>query len=40
MNPSLLPAPARRLAGLTLIAVSVGFTGVLSFVHILIELID
>ncbi|WP_280854983.1 MULTISPECIES: hypothetical protein [Acetobacterales] len=40
MNPSLLPAPARRLAGLALIAASVGFTGVLSFVHILIELFD
>jgi hypothetical protein len=40
MNPVTLPAPARRLAGLALLVAGVGFTGLLSFVHILVELFD
>ena len=39
-SPANLPAPARHLIGLALLAGSVGFTGVLSFVHILLELFD
>ncbi|WP_280842989.1 hypothetical protein [Pararoseomonas baculiformis] len=40
MNPASLPAPVRRIAGLALLAASVGFTGALSFVHVLVRLFD
>jgi len=48
MNPSprsgtllaTLPAPMRRLAGFALLAAGVGFTGLLSFIHVLVELFD
>ncbi|WP_156963523.1 MULTISPECIES: hypothetical protein [Roseomonas] len=35
-----LPAPMRRLAGFALLAAGVGFTGLLSFIHVLVELFD
>ena len=35
-----LPAPMRRLAGLALLAAGIGFTGMLSFVHVILELFD
>ncbi|MFH5926707.1 hypothetical protein [Roseomonas xinghualingensis] len=38
MNPASVPTPARRLAGLALLAAGVGFTGMLSFIHVLVEL--
>ena len=38
--PAGLPAPARPLAGLLLLGCSLGFTGLLSIVHILVELFD
>jgi len=38
MNLSTLPAPARRVAGLALIGASVGFTGLLVFFNVLLEL--
>ena len=40
MNAIALPAPVRRLAGLALVAAGVGFTGLLAFVHVLVELFD
>jgi hypothetical protein len=39
MNP-VLPTPARRLAGLALLAAGLGFTGLLSFIHVLVRLFD
>ncbi|MFC7736171.1 hypothetical protein ACFQX4_09995 [Roseomonas sp. GCM10028921] len=40
MNPDSLPAPVRRLAGLALLSAGVGFTGLLAFIHVLVELFD
>ena len=35
-----IPAPFRRLAGLGLLAAGVGFTGLLSIIHVLVEIFD
>lgn len=35
-----LPAPMRRLAGLALLAAGIGFTGMLSFACVVMELFD
>ncbi|MFC0388538.1 hypothetical protein [Muricoccus vinaceus] len=35
-----LSAPVRRIAGFALLAAGIGFTGLMSFVHVLVELFD
>ena len=39
--PSLsFSAPARRIAGFALLGAGIGFTGLMSLVHIMVELFD
>jgi len=44
MKPALptagLPAPVRPIAGLVLLGCSLGFTGLLSIIHVIVRLFD